>query len=195
MLRWLTSKAQTRTGVARELFASFFMTTTTKRIQHYLDERRKMRGIHPNEIHGLHSGNETREAELTVSDIQKVLLLNEALRRLVAAVSTGAQPDLGGENWYDARNRILSLMVNNQQSQSAVVTSDWPGSFWRPIETAPKDQTPVDLWVPVREERLANYVRVERSPTNVFYDPVYAGTCCVRNASHWMPIPSRPNNN
>lgn len=32
-----------------------------------------------------------------------------------------------------------------------------------------------------------------RSPTNVFYDPVYAGTCCVRNASHWMPIASAPN--
>ena len=75
----------------------------------------------------------------------------------------------------------------------AVVTSDLLGSFWRPIETAPKDQTPVDLWVPDREERLANYIRVERSPTNVFYDPIYAGTCCVRNASHWMPIPSAPN--
>ena len=75
----------------------------------------------------------------------------------------------------------------------AVVTSDWLGSLWRPIETAPKDSTPVDLWVPDREERLANYVRVERSPKNVFYDPVYAGTCCVRNASHWMPIPSAPN--
>lgn len=25
-----------------------------------------------------------------------------------------------------------------------------------------------------------------RSPTNVFYDPVYAGTCCVRNASRLL---------
>ena len=64
---------------------------------------------------------------------------------------------------------------------------------WQPIETAPKDSTPVDLWVPDREERLANYARGEGSPTNVFFDPVYAGTCCVRNASHWMPIPSAPN--
>lgn len=89
------------------------MNTATQRIQHYIYERGKMRGIHPNEIHGLHSGHETREAELTVSDIQEVLLANESLRRLVEAVDTGAQPDLGGENWYDARNRILSLMAND----------------------------------------------------------------------------------
>ena len=88
--------------------------------------------------------------------------------------------------------------MNTPSSQAsetvpAVVTSDWLGSLWRPIETAPKDSTPVDLWVPDRKERLANYVRMERSPTNVFYVPVYAGTCFVRNASHWMPIPSAPN--
>lgn len=75
----------------------------------------------------------------------------------------------------------------------SVCSGDWLGRYWRPIETAPRDNTPVDLWVPDKDERLANYVRIERSPTNVFYDPVYAGVCCVRNASHWMPIPSAPN--
>ena len=95
---------------------------------------------------------------------------------------------------------VLTAILANAAGQpcaaetaTAVVTSDWLGSLWRPIETAPKDSTPVDLWVPDSEERLANYVRVERSPTNVFYDPAYAGTCCVRNASHWMPLPSAPN--
>jgi hypothetical protein len=66
---------------------------------------------------------------------------------------------------------------------------------WRPIETAPKDGTPVDLWRPDGHEggeRLANYKRVERTPTNVFYDPVYAGIVCVRDATHWKPIPTAP---
>jgi hypothetical protein len=108
--------------VSLSLSSFFFMKTATQRIQHYLNERRKMRGIHPNEIHGLHSGHETREAELTVSDIQEVLLANESLRRLVEAVDTGAQPDLGGENWYDARNRILSLMANNRSLPAAPST-------------------------------------------------------------------------
>lgn len=89
-------------------------------------------------------------------------------------------------------------MNENQESNAGrtaalVVNSDLLGSFWMPIETAPKDSTPVDLWVPDREERLANYVRIERSPTNIFYDPVYAGVVCIRNASHWMPIASPPN--
>ena len=95
---------------------------------------------------------------------------------------------------------VLNAVLANTEGDTraaetahAVVTSDLVGSLWRPIETAPKDSTPVDLWVPDGEERLANYVRVERSPTNVFYDPAYAGTCCVRNASHWLPIPSAPN--
>ncbi len=62
---------------------------------------------------------------------------------------------------------------------------------WKPIATAPKDKTPVDLWS-TYYGRLPNYVRVERSATNVFYDPNYAGVCCVRDATHWMPIPEGP---
>ena len=60
---------------------------------------------------------------------------------------------------------------------------------WMPIETAPKDGTPVDLW---RDERLPNMRRVELNPFNVFYEPVISGYTCVRDATHWMPLPSPP---
>ena len=60
---------------------------------------------------------------------------------------------------------------------------------WMPIETAPQDGTPVDLW---RDERLPNMVRVKLSPFNVFYGPVVSGYTCVRDATHWMPLPTPP---
>lgn len=52
---------------------------------------------------------------------------------------------------------------------------------WQPIETAPKDSTPVDLWN--GEVRFTNMRRVKISKTNIFYDPVECGTCCVRDAT------------
>ena len=60
---------------------------------------------------------------------------------------------------------------------------------WLPIDTAPADGTPVDLW---RDERLPNMRRVALSPSNVFYEPVISGYSCVRDATHWMPIPKDP---
>lgn len=64
---------------------------------------------------------------------------------------------------------------------------------WQPIEMAPKDDTPVDLWRPVcGGERLANMRRIELSPGNVFYTAIESGYTCVRDATHWMPLPSPP---
>ena len=61
---------------------------------------------------------------------------------------------------------------------------------WQPIETAPKDGTPVDLWR--GGERLTNMRRVEIAPDNVFYEPAESGYSCVRDATHWAPLPSAP---
>ena len=66
-------------------------------------------------------------------------------------------------------------------------------SQWLPIETAPKDETPIDLWIPgERGGRFTNYARVEMWKGNVFYGPVIGGRCCIRDASHWMRLPSPP---
>jgi hypothetical protein len=62
---------------------------------------------------------------------------------------------------------------------------------WKPIKTAPKDDTPVDLWHP-EYGRLPNYYRVENSKTNVFYSPVESGFSVVREATHWRSIPPPP---
>lgn len=62
---------------------------------------------------------------------------------------------------------------------------------WQPIETAPKRGTAIDIWSPTYG-RLANYRRISFGRGNVFYDPVDAGVCCVRDATHWMKIPKAP---
>lgn len=63
---------------------------------------------------------------------------------------------------------------------------------WQPIDTAPKDDTPVDLWCGQYNERLVNYRRVDLGEGNVFYEPIEWGRCVVRTATHWMQLPEPP---
>ena len=76
------------------------------------------------------------------------------------------------------------------------IAEEREASGWRDIESAPKDETPIDLWRRTATwpsgERLPNMRRVYDGNGGVFYDPVFAGPCVVRDASHWMPIPSAP---
>ena len=62
---------------------------------------------------------------------------------------------------------------------------------WLPISTAPKDGTVIDIWSP-DYGRLPYYRYEERSLKNAFYSPAISGTCCIRNATHWMPLPEPP---
>lgn len=63
---------------------------------------------------------------------------------------------------------------------------------WLDIETAPKDGTVVDIFRGDWKERCTNMRRVDLGNGNVFYEPVESGPCCVRDATHWMPIPADP---
>jgi len=63
---------------------------------------------------------------------------------------------------------------------------------WLDIETAPKDGTAVDIFRGDWKERCTNMQRVDLGNGNVFYEPVESGPCCVRDATHWMPIPVDP---
>jgi hypothetical protein len=61
---------------------------------------------------------------------------------------------------------------------------------WQPIETVPMDGIPIDLWRGGR--RLTNMRFVDLGKGNTFFDPVESGELCVRDATHWMPIPADP---
>lgn len=65
-------------------------------------------------------------------------------------------------------------------------------SGWQPIETAPKDGTVVDLYRQSYSERLCNYKWIQLSPSNGFFECVESGYTCVRDATHWMPLPEPP---
>ena len=64
---------------------------------------------------------------------------------------------------------------------------------WQPIETAPTDDTPVDIWRPSwGGERCTAMCRIDLGRGNIFYAPTKSGPACVRDATHWMPIPEAP---
>ena len=65
-------------------------------------------------------------------------------------------------------------------------------SEWQPIETAPDDDTQIDIWSTTKG-RLTDYHLVIRSEDNIFYEPgKHGGYTCIRDATHWMPIPKDP---
>lgn len=61
---------------------------------------------------------------------------------------------------------------------------------WQPIETAPKDGTIIDLWR--NGERLTGYRWKEQARNTGFFEGIPYGLSCVRDASHWMPLPVPP---
>ncbi len=71
-----------------------------------------------------------------------------------------------------------------------------PSNQWRPIDTAPKDGTPVDVWSRGRRITDAQYDRLSGSwlfwgledYENEALVP-FPSTC---DPTHWMPIPEAP---
>jgi hypothetical protein len=82
--------------------------------------------------------------------------------------------------------------MEKQDLPKITMNSKLPFNTWHPINTAPKNATVVDLWVPHRG-RLANYVRCDLGKGNIFYNPIESGICVVREATHWMKIASPTN--
>lgn len=74
-------------------------------------------------------------------------------------------------------------------------------SEWQPIETAPKDGTPVDLWCCPPSHALST--GGGRTPDCWFSNGTWWEWCevdagddqcrrAVHNATHWMPLPEPP---
>jgi len=66
--------------------------------------------------------------------------------------------------------------------------------MWQPIETAPKNDTCVDIYSAMHG-RCTEMRRTVLSKTNIFYRPNESGYSCVRDATHWMPLPPPPEQN
>jgi hypothetical protein len=89
----------------------------------------------------------------------------------------------------------ISLELHNERLKVAQLKQAKPG--WQPIETAPRDGTPVDLWSTSRG-RLINCVfsRAQKPPGWFWIDDWETGpvkhTQRVMDATHWMYPPEPP---
>jgi len=65
---------------------------------------------------------------------------------------------------------------------------------WKPIKQEFDNGVILDIFSK-SEGRLCNYrfsKNAYRTKGNNFFEPVVCGPSCVRDATHWMPIPENP---
>ena len=72
-------------------------------------------------------------------------------------------------------------------------------SEWRPIETAPKDGTIIDLWISQRGRRpgcaWVDNPEIEQRIGHCWADECFRVVSLGDYATHWMPLPERPEEN
>lgn len=103
-----------------------------------------------------------------------------------AREAAGYAAGLAAVRWRDVADELRRL---HALCARAMVQPDG----WQPIETAPTDDTPVDIWRPSwGGERCTAMCRIDLGRGNIFYAPTKSGPACVRDATHWMPIPEAP---
>lgn len=62
---------------------------------------------------------------------------------------------------------------------------------WRPIETAPKDQTLIDVWVPTKNGGV-RVTDVERTGIDTWGLFDNGNFWEYKKPTHWMPLPAPP---
>lgn len=65
-------------------------------------------------------------------------------------------------------------------------------SEWQPIETAPKDGTPVFLWPGVEIWTGCTVPAVAAWASNIFGWICFSSGASGEIATHWMPLPAPP---
>lgn len=140
--------------------------------------------------HASYLADVARAAHQTGKDLtlEEVAAVIEAVNSLGAANDTLART---GNTARDQEMYAAGIEVGEENAKhNAAIRA---GAGWLPIESAPKDGTPVDVWSPKYSgERHANMRRVELAPDNVFYEAVESGPSCLRGVTHWMPVPAAP---
>lgn len=128
----------------------------------------------------------------------------EAITTLEADISKPGEPyayefqklasDSFGAGWEMHIEKAVPTYCQTQNVRPLYTTPQKPAAAeWMPIETAPKDGTPIDIWRSSNGgERCAEMRRVDLGSGNVFYEPIHSGYSCVRDATHWMQLPAAP---
>ena len=96
---------------------------------------------------------------------------------IAAHTADAAHGNRYGIDWIWHHDRLGYLHA----SQTLDCTQATARAGWMPIETAPKDGTVIDLWVP-------EFGRL----TNEWFDTEDNSWCFPGKPTHWMPIPAPP---
>lgn len=89
---------------------------------------------------------------------------------------------LASVNSESMKNELVAGVAANARN-------DTP-TGWQPIETAPKDQTPIDIWANGR--RMPNMSRFGVDNKDVYFDATTSECVFIVVVTHWMPLPTPP---
>jgi hypothetical protein len=183
-------------------------------------EREGASGIDPDDLRELHEAVDSADARGDNSAI----LYKEVLRRILGVLSvpdarSQSMPLVGGEDAYDTIVRVLDSFHDGQREKKArailsalqafnpdadlsslrqdAVAPGGDGDAWRPIESAPKDGTPILAFCVHPNARYAGEDAAEWAEIVVtrWIDFngggwTWNGICGVH--THWMPLPAPP---
>lgn len=87
------------------------MTPAEAAISKFIAERRKMRGIHPDDVTGLHAGDDAREVVLRISDMETLLSELDALRARVEVSEAASEAAVSKAQWQAVTNAELNELT------------------------------------------------------------------------------------
>jgi len=116
--------------------------------------------------------------------------MREQLKKEAEAVA------LFDEDVYALSNAEAGFLIGTLVDLIARQDAYIDGLGWQEIESAPRDGTLIDLWVPELEERYTDSKWDEKSQAFVCDFPETGQRVVFTRTlpSHWMPLPTAQNN-
>lgn len=153
------------------------------------------------------SGEPNKSARPDLTDREAVAEIERRLAELLASVRDliDELPDPVVEAHARSVERVIAALEALSRDELDALSAPSPDNpagsgAWRPIETAPKDGTEVDLWLaPLSEDGYP--LTPCRLPNAHFHcgewlfwggDPEIGWLSVDHRVTHWMPVPSPP---
>jgi hypothetical protein len=153
------------------------VTDAASRVAHYLEQRRLIRGLDPEEIHALHAGtDEPRQGTLTASDLEA---LTRYARPTIESVPVS-------ERLPEPGKKVLAYYLNALGKRRTII-AEWVPATWREDSPAGEsddgeydEETDKFYWPEGWYEQIENWADF--------------AAIAVREGeiTHWQPLPPGP---